>query len=215
MAKTRYLTKSRFKLALDCPTKLFYTGKRVYANQSLDDSFLMALAEGGFQVGELAKCYFPGGHDIRSLDYDSALAQTNELLHHDSVVIFEAAIKYHNLFIRADILEKKGNILFLYEVKAKSVDPGEENLFLSKKGFVKSNWKPYLFDVAFQKYVIQKALPSFEVYASLMMADKTALCPTDGLNQKFRIVKDKMGENQLPLPITYPLLTYLLEFSAA
>ena len=26
-AKHRYLTKSRFKLALDCPTKLFYTGK--------------------------------------------------------------------------------------------------------------------------------------------------------------------------------------------
>jgi len=23
----RYLTKSRFKLAVDCPTKLFYTGK--------------------------------------------------------------------------------------------------------------------------------------------------------------------------------------------
>ena len=25
--KPRYLTKSRFKLALECPTKLFYTGK--------------------------------------------------------------------------------------------------------------------------------------------------------------------------------------------
>ena len=28
MTKPRYLTKSRFKLAVQCPTKLFYTGKK-------------------------------------------------------------------------------------------------------------------------------------------------------------------------------------------
>jgi len=78
MVKKRYLTKSRFKLATECPTKLFYTGKSKYANQNLDDSFLLALADGGFQVGDLAKCYFLGGHDIKTLDYDEALAETNE-----------------------------------------------------------------------------------------------------------------------------------------
>ena len=51
----RYLTKSRFKLAIECPTKLYYTGKKEYANNILDNPFLEALAEGGFQVGELAK----------------------------------------------------------------------------------------------------------------------------------------------------------------
>ena len=63
--KNKYLTKSRFKLATECPTKLFYTGKdKEYANQKCDDDFLLALAEGGIQVGELAKCYFRGsvGH---------------------------------------------------------------------------------------------------------------------------------------------------------
>ena len=57
----RYLTKSRFKLAIDCPTKLYYVGKQEYANNSVDNPFLEALAEGGFQVGELAKYYYPGG----------------------------------------------------------------------------------------------------------------------------------------------------------
>jgi len=52
-------------LATECPTKLFYTGKPEYADQSQDDSFLMALAEGGFQVGELAKAYHHGGHDVK------------------------------------------------------------------------------------------------------------------------------------------------------
>jgi len=51
-----YLTKSRFKLALECPTKLYYTNKKdEYADERLDDAFLAALAEGGFQVAELAR----------------------------------------------------------------------------------------------------------------------------------------------------------------
>ena len=106
--KPRYLTKSRFKLACECPTKLFYTGKdATYANQALDDPFLRALPEGGFQVGELAKCYFPGGVEVTTLDYEDAERQTNELLQRESVVIFEAAIRFANLFIRSDILVKK------------------------------------------------------------------------------------------------------------
>ena len=46
-ARPRFLTKSRFKLAVECPRKLFYTGKKEYLDKSRDDSFLAALAEGG------------------------------------------------------------------------------------------------------------------------------------------------------------------------
>ena len=53
--KPRYLTKSRFKLALICSTKLFYTRKKEYEDTSEMDSFLQGLAQGGFQVEELAR----------------------------------------------------------------------------------------------------------------------------------------------------------------
>jgi hypothetical protein len=96
--KPKYLTKSRFQLALECPTKLYYDGKLEYPDQNDEDSFLQSLAEGGFQVGELAKCYFPGGHDIKTLDYDEALRQTSELLKKDRVVIYEAAIRFKPVF---------------------------------------------------------------------------------------------------------------------
>ncbi len=36
----RYLTKSLFKLAMECPTKLYYIDKEEYDNQSTGDSFL-------------------------------------------------------------------------------------------------------------------------------------------------------------------------------
>jgi hypothetical protein len=48
----RVLTKSRFKLGLECPNKLLYTRKEEFANNKLSDLFLEALAEGGFQVEE-------------------------------------------------------------------------------------------------------------------------------------------------------------------
>lgn len=47
---TGNLTKSKFKLALECPTKLYYIDKTQYANQKMEDSFLKALAEGGYQL---------------------------------------------------------------------------------------------------------------------------------------------------------------------
>ena len=197
--RPRYLTKSRFKLGMECPAKLFYTGKdKEYANLNLEDSFLAALAEGGFQVGELAKAYYPGGHEVETLDSESALAQTSKLLERDDVVIYEAAIRWKNLFIRADILVKKGGRLDLIEVKAKSYDAKEDGDFIGKRGGINSGWKPYLLDVAFQKYVLSQAFPKSKVYASLMMADKTALCPTDGLHQKFRIMTGKQEVGKKP-----------------
>ena len=138
----RFLTKSRFKLALECPTKLFYTRKKEYPDTKQDDSFLQALAEGGFQVGELAKYYFPGGHDIKSLDYKKSLAETNKLLRQENVIIYEAAINYQNLFIRADILVKTGNLVKLIEVKAKSYDEASDRDFMNTKGTkVSSKWR--------------------------------------------------------------------------
>jgi len=66
MKRTRYLTKTRYKLGIECPTKLFYTGKSEYPDQNDENPFLAALAEGGFQVGELARQYYTGGVKIET-----------------------------------------------------------------------------------------------------------------------------------------------------
>jgi len=47
----RTLSKSRFKLAVECPTKVFYSLDRRYVNSKDEDEFLQALADGGFQAG--------------------------------------------------------------------------------------------------------------------------------------------------------------------
>ncbi len=71
MLNARYLTKSRFKLAAECPTKHFYTGKpQLYQNLNQEDSFLAMMAEVDYQVGELAKCFYLQAQTLEWLNQD-------------------------------------------------------------------------------------------------------------------------------------------------
>ena len=183
------LTKSRFKTALECPNKLFFTSNKDYANNKIDDPFMKALANGGFQVEELARLYYPNGIfiDTENHEYDKAFQLTKEALQQENVVLFEAAFQIDGLFIRTDIIVKTGNTIKLIEVKAKSFNPNDENEFVGKRGALVTGWKPYLFDLAFQKYVAQKTFPQFHFEAYLLLADKSKKTSIDGLNQLFRI----------------------------
>ena len=191
--KPRYLTKTRFKEALDCPTKLFYTKKEdTYANTKKEDAFLESLAQGGFQVEELARMSYPNGIAILGddNDYEKVVERTLELLQEENVTIFEAAFLYNGLFIRVDILNKKGNKIQLIEVKAKSISTVDHQSFI-KKEKLNTGWTPYLYDVAFQKHVIQQCYPSWNISAYLLLANKDAVSSVDGLNQFFKIKKTK------------------------
>lgn len=192
----KVLTKSRFKLGLECPNKLYYTKKKEYADTKVSDTFLEALAEGGFQVEELARMHYPNGVLIEGNDWDYQLLweQTQELLEQENVIIYEAAFLIDGLFIRTDVLVKQGDNIELIEVKSKSFTPDNEYLFIGKRGAMVSKWKPYLFDIAFQKYVIQLCFPQWEIQSYIMMADKTKKASINGLNQLFRI--SSQGENR-------------------
>ena len=187
----RYLTKSRFSLALQCPTKLEYCDDPSFANADADNEFLAALADGGHQVGALAKCLFPEGMEIDVSGHDAQAAQTAHLLQQENATLFEAAIRFGRLFIRADLLHKHGDVIDLYEVKAKGFDSTDpDSQVLGKRGGFLSGMKPYLYDVAFQRYVLRKAFPEATIRAHLVMPDKSATCHEAELAQRLRIRKD-------------------------
>lgn len=182
----RYLTKSRFRLATECPRKLYYTGKWEYVDRSLGDSFLTALAEGGYQVSELACLAYPDGVRVDAQDHAEALSNTATLLQNDNVTIFEAALSVGDLFIRVDILRKTGRAVELIEVKAKSYRADKDKDFRDRVGQIKSKFRPYLLDVAFQRFVAEAALPDCKVEAFLQLVDKNRRATVDGINQRFR-----------------------------
>ena len=176
---------------------MYYTKNAAYADQGQNDPFMQALAKGGYQVGEMAKykyCDDPKGFDItvEALDEDEALKITQEKLDfHSNVVIAEGAFRYNNLFIRADIVVRDGHVIKLIEVKSKSIKNGGE--FIDKKGNPVAKWSPYLYDIAFQTYVMQKALPNFEIKPYLLLVNKDAGASRDGLNQLFKVKKILQG----------------------
>jgi hypothetical protein len=202
LAKIQLLTKSRFKIGAECPTKLYYNDRKEFGNKKSQDEFLKALAEGGFQVGELAKLYYPGGIEVATLDKADAIAQTNELLKRENVTIFEAAIAYDNYLIRIDVLEKTGNVVNLVEVKAASFDSSEKfecfDKNLLKKGEYRltREWGPYVLDVAFQAFVLKKAFPQMLVKPYLMLADQSKAASIDGIHQLFLIERDSAGRTR-------------------
>lgn len=212
MASPRYLTKSRFKLAVECPTKLFYTGKRdIYRDIMAENEFLAMLAEGGYQVGELAKYQFPGGVEIVSRNHADAEALTNEQLKKDNVVLFEPAIRFNNFFIRIDILVKRGSEFELIEVKAKSYNPLEPKM-RGARGGITSGMLPYLQDVAFQKWVFQQAFPKSTIKTFLMMPNKTKSSPVDCVNQMFKYSQKTGVISRIPEGIDIKALAaHLLE----
>ena len=173
---------------MECPTKLFYTRKEgEYRNVKGEDKFLESLAEGGFQVGKMATLLYPDGIEVKARRNQDALAETAALLNsNDSITLFEPALEFKGLLARVDILIKKGHVIELIEVKAKSYDSENPDIEGARTD-IKSNMLPYIEDAAFQKYVVSKALPDHSVSTFLMMPDKAVSAVTDGLNQCFKI----------------------------
>ena len=195
----RYLTKSRFKMALECPTKLHYSVEaNGYFDKNQNNDFLQALADGGNQVGELAKFKYhddPIGQNItiEPLEYELALEQTKAKLSQPGrIVIAEAALLHAPFFIRVDILiqDKNAKTIDLIEVKSKSVtDDTVTARFKNSSNRFESGWLPYLYDVTFQAEVARLNFPGFEIRSKLLLLDASKPCEKDGLHQLFQIAE--------------------------
>ena len=182
----KYLTKTLFKKGLECPLKLTVN----YKSLEEKNEFLSALADGGFQAEELSRLHYRPGYLIDDRDYANSLKNTNDLLKKPDSIIYEAAFLHENLFVRTDILVKTGNVIKVIEVKAKSFDSTMNNVFINNSGRIRPEWRLYLFDLAFQKYVVQKSYPEYSIQSYLMLADKSKRASIDGLNQLFQITKN-------------------------
>jgi len=193
-----YLTKSLFNTSRECASRSYYAKRDKYPSVKDEDGFLQSLAEGGMQVGELACLMHPGGQSIESLNSKEAITQTNEELQKKNVTLYEPAITYDDKYlIRVDVFEKNGNDVNLIEVKAKSWSSEKE--FFTLSGKIQSDWIPYLYDVAFQYWVMSHAHPDWNITPNLMLVNKDAITTVDGLYQRFRVVENKNGRKEIKL----------------
>jgi hypothetical protein len=188
---TTCLTKSRFVLATECARKLTYALDPRYPDAMEDDDFLKSLADGGHQVGALARLVYGGGTLITERDRKEQARRTAELLTRPDVTIYEGTVIHERLLVRCDILVKHGSELNLIEVKSKSSEPTTK--------FTKGNedapeiagdWEPYLYDLAYQAFVLQHAYPDLVVTPHLLLVDKTVPASVAGLNTIFTVTTE-------------------------
>ncbi len=207
-----YLSKSDFKVAQTCPTKLYY--KKLKYPSNLDDNpYLEFLADGGYMIETIAKLMFPSGVEVPFETPEASAAATARLLQQNEVVLFEATVISGKRMARIDILEKKGNLLRLIEVKAKGVRlDGLSSPFRGARGGISSGWRPYLEDVTFQSLILRELYPDFEVTPCLCLVDKDETCTVETSFERFRLEARPQGSGEK----TYsrPKVTFLGDVEA-
>jgi hypothetical protein len=196
------LSKSDFKIARTCPTKLYYR-KLKYPGAFQDDPYVEFLADGGYMVEAIAKLSFPKGHEIVADSAEARVAATNHALEQQDVTLFGATLLYGPLIAEVDILSKRGNQFRIIEVKAKSIEPPSDDSspFKGKRGGILSRWRPYLEDVAFQTLILGSLFPEAEIIPSLCVVDKTQTSTAETAFSNFHIAprpKDGQGSFQKP-----------------
>lgn len=172
------------------------------------------LAKGGFQVGALAQKYDElFFSNVVSLagekDPKQAAQLTEELMQQENVVIFEPAFAYEGCLVRVDILRKFGGVVQLLEVKAKTFDSteGSATFWNVAQDALLMKWAPYLYDVAFQVWVLQKVHPKLAVHPFLLLPDKSKRSSVAGLNQLFRAKNEGTAARPVWKVISPPDLT--------
>ena len=200
------LSKSDFKLGLDCPTKLYYK-KQGYASKLGEDDYLQFLAEGGYLIGAVATLVEPGGTDVaaevRRMGLgtsweatERALALTRSLLKGARVTLYEPAFLVGRRLVRVDVLVKDGSNIDLIEVKSKSQDGANPEW----KG---GDWREHLDDLAYQTLVVRAALPGFTVRPWLMTPDKSVRAEMDHLTTHFRLREHESHGSFRDLEVEY------------
>ena len=193
------LSKSDYKIARTCATKLYFK-ELGYPNADAEDDFLALLAEGGYMVEVLAKLRYPDGI---TMAYDGgseeAARATREALRAENVTLFEATLISGGRLARVDILVKRANTFDLIEVKSKSFDSRKPHALTAEglgrvprtRNGVDAKWRPYVEDALYQASILREMFPDAEVRLFLFLPDKAKSTDIDGLPSMFALDRDR------------------------
>ena len=208
----RYLSKSDFKVAQSCPTKLYYR-KKGYPTLEDGDEQLSMLADQGYLIEALARTLYPDGRwigfndDVESAAWDTMSALT------DNCTLFEATIISGGMLARVDILIKRGNVLELIEIKSRGFNrrkndellrQGQANLLRAPRSpdGIHNEWRSYLEDVTFQTNILQQVFPDVTVIPYLLMPDTSQTSQIDGLHRHFSLRSLNKGNGDGVVPFS-------------
>lgn len=141
------LSKSSFVKSVQC-LKAFHLYKYHYAARDPVTKDKQAIFNRGTDVGIVAQKLFPGGVDVSPTSvrkYNEAVEKTKELVDLGQEIIYEATFVFNEVLVAIDMLIKKNNKWYAYEVKSSlKISPA------------------YVLDASLQYYVIKNCVPDLE-----------------------------------------------------
>jgi hypothetical protein len=133
------LSKSTFLMGCQCPKRLWLHKFQRDVRDEMDES-KAAIFQSGTDVGLIARQLFEGGIDASPptpYQYQQSVANTEKFIRNGANVIYEACFQFDGVLCAIDILVKKNNKWYAFEVKGSaSVKP------------------QFILDAAIQYYVI-------------------------------------------------------------
>ena len=153
------ITKSQFKLGLNCIQKLRHARAGLPQNQSGNDVLRM-LSEGGAAVEALQRAIEPGAY-TGGIGPDAAAESMRHVLlalqtvrdGAPRVSLYEVTIMIDGFLARIDLLRVMPDRLELVELKAKTKPV--EGMF-TRRGGIRSAWLPYMQDIGFQHELLRQ-----------------------------------------------------------
>jgi len=197
--RPRTLSKSDFIMARECAAKLYFR-ENGYPDARDSNAYLAMLARGGYMVEALAKARYPNGIQLEyGRDVSGDAARTRAALEAPNVTLFEATLLVGRRQARVDILEKRGDVLRVIEVKAKSFDSVEHarqvaqnrsGVFLTQRRpyRVESKWDGKLADLTFQVVLLEQLMPGLTIQPVLALVDKSKAAGLDNVPGYFELV---------------------------
>ena len=204
MHPSRTLSKSDYALARNCEMKLHWRENGLPDSRATNQ-YLQLLADGGFMVEALARAMYAGGTLLDSGSATRDAQHTRALLQAENVTLFQATFLAGRRHVRTDIIEKRGNVVRLIEVKAKSFDgaahaeslrTGGPGVFRAKtKGrAILADWIAKFEDLTYQVLVLERALPGVTVEPWLLMVDKSKRSALDNVPSLFALIRRERAE---------------------
>jgi hypothetical protein len=156
---TPTLSKSLFKLGLECPLRLKHSLARpALPRQSDEDSYMEQLARGGYMFEKLVKVYHPGDDMyVPKESHADASARTIAKIKAGDCMLHETTFACGDLMARCDMVRVTGDTLDLIEIKSASAEV-ESKLQADTKELLRKDWQPYVVDLAYQVHVARLAL---------------------------------------------------------
>ena len=171
--KAKLFTEKHFILAWDCPTKVYYSEKSKYYNQSMKTATVQTNDENKIRFDASLQNLFPEAIVLQETDLTLNAFTVRKLLTQKKIEIINGCVQVGYFSFRFDYLKKVGNTCFIYDFCDNKWDL-ENDTFLNNNisKLIKKSWESQIATQAFKEKVFKLGWPYLRMIPNFLLINK-------------------------------------------